>query len=174
MAAPKKNQLIYMQRGVDEILKKKISRFSFDVGILEDGPHYKPVWDSEKTFAGGPARRQSKKLSSAHSLSILSLNIRTMLGVNYLSEPFKKRSSEIIKFTNAFFKLAFATTPGTYKRRCENLIQAVVRNPILLGAYGRNSRAWARAKGFNRKLIDTGQFFKAIKGRVNTVGGSSV
>jgi hypothetical protein len=47
-----------------------------------------------------------------------------------------------------------------------NAIQAIVRNPILRGDYGRNNLFTQKVKGFNRLMIDTGQFFNNIKARV--------
>ena len=57
--------------------------------------------------------------------------------VNYLTAPFKSRTSEIVRFANAYLKLVSGKSDI---RRAENLLQAVVRNPILRGAYGKNSQ----------------------------------
>ena len=51
------------------------------------------------------------------------------------------------------------------KRRILNGCQAIFRNPILRGDYGRNSAKWKKQKGFDKLLMMTGQFFKAIKAR---------
>ena len=50
-------------------------------------------------------------------------------------------------------------------QRILNGFQAVVRNPILRGEYGKNTSPWARKKGFNQLLMMTGQFFKNVKAR---------
>ena len=52
------------------------------------------------------------------------------------------------------------------RQRIINAVQAVVRNPILRGAYGKNSAKTAKTKGFNKLLMDTGQLFKNIKARL--------
>lgn len=54
-------------------------------------------------------------------------------------------------------------------KRVENLLQAVVRNPILKLEYGDNTAITADMKGFDRHLFGTGQTFKAIKAKANRV-----
>lgn len=115
-----------------------------------------------KTYAGGPARKQSRTPSGMTIADISEAN-RDRLGFNYIRAPFRKRSSDIIKFSNTFFQLAFGR--GKIKR-AENLLQAIVRNPILRGDYGSNTGATQDIKGFNRLMIDTSQLFKAIKARI--------
>jgi hypothetical protein len=156
---------------LDSRFKKKVQglfgKYTFEVGVLEDGPHKLAKRgapglkgkDVLKTFAGGPARKISNKPSGL-SISDVSKANRDRLGKNYLSEPFKKRSSDIIKFSNTFFNLVFGRSQ---KKRAENLLQAIVRNPILRGEYGHNSKLTQKIKGFDRSMIDTAQLFKAIK-----------
>jgi hypothetical protein len=67
---------------------------------------------------------------------------------------------------NEILKLGFGRSE---MKRVQNLLQAVIRNPILRGDYGRNAMSTARNKGFNRLFIDTGQFFRAIKAKVTRV-----
>jgi hypothetical protein len=52
---------------------------------------------------------------------------------------------------------------GGGRQRVLNLLQAIVRNPILKHQYGPNTSATADAKGFDRHLFDTGKMFKSIK-----------
>lgn len=111
------------------------------------------------SYAGGPVRKMSRK-PGALSVSEVSAANRDRLGFNYLSEPFKKASSDIVRFSREFFRLAFGRSE---KKRAENLIQAIVRNPILRGDYGSNTTKTQRIKGFDRKMIDTAQLFKSIK-----------
>lgn len=154
-----------MQLKIDDHFAKRLQgrfgKYDFRVGILNDGPHKEatPASKGTKSYAGGPARRTSGK-DSGQTLSDVSEAIRERLGFNYLSAPFKNKSADIVKFTTEFFRLAFGRSE---KRRAENLLQAVVRNPILRGEYGRNSAVTKKIKGFDRFLIDTTQFFKAIK-----------
>ncbi len=136
------------------------------MGVLEDGPYITPKrgvrglkgQDVISNYAGGPIRQKSSQ-DSGQMISDVSKANRDRLGINYLLEPFKKKSSDIIKFTNEFFKLAFGRSQ---KRRCENLLQAIVRNPILRGDYGPNSALTKKIKGFDRSMIDTAQLFKAL------------
>jgi hypothetical protein len=95
--------------------------------------------------------------------------MRARLGFNYLSKPFSKRSSDIIKFSNEFFKLAFGRTQ---KQRAVNLLQAIVRNPILRGEYKTESPLTQVIKGFSRPMIDTAQLFKALRARCDERGSS--
>ncbi len=160
-----------MQLKLDSKFKKNVEgrfgKYRFEVGILDDGPHKLARRgarglkgeDVKGSYAGGPVRKKSSQ-DSGQSISDVSAANRARLGFNYLTEPFKKRSSEIIKFTEAFFKMAFGKSE---KRRAENLLQAVVRNPILRGEYGPNSALTRKIKGFDRPMIDTAQLFKSIK-----------
>lgn len=156
---------------LDERFKKNVKgrfgKYTFQVGVLDDSSYKLPKIgkrglkgeDVLTTYAGGPVRMKSSK-DSGKNVSDISKANRDRLGFNYLTEPFKKRSSDIIKFSNEFFKLAFGRTE---KRRCENLLQAIVRNPILRGDYGKNSALTQKIKGFDRSMIDTGQLFKSLK-----------
>ena len=168
-----------MRLRLDRRFKKNIAgrfgRFEFEVGVLEDKPYRKPKLGQPglkgqeiiNIYAGGPVR-QATRTNSGITVAEVSKRNRDRLGFNYLSEPFKQRSSDIIKFTNEFFKLVFGRSQ---KKRAENLLQAVVRNPILRGDYGNNSALTQRIKGFDRFMIDTGQLFKAIKARCTVKGG---
>ncbi len=162
---------------LDKRFQKRVhglfGKYEFQVGILEDGPHYEPKRGERglkgqeiiKRYAGGPAREQTRKASGLN-LSRVSAELRRHLGFNYLTKPFEKRSSDIIKFSNEFFKLAFGRSQA---KRAENLLQAVVRNPILRGDYGSNSALTQKVKGFDRLGIDTAQLFKALRARVRMV-----
>jgi hypothetical protein len=147
-------------------LQGRFGKYNFEVGILDDGVYKTPKkgergkkgQDVLSNYAGGPVRKKGP--ASDKMISDVSKENRDRLGFNYLSEPFKHKSTDIIKFTKEFFKLAFGRSE---KRRCENLLQAIVRNPILRGEYGENSELTQKVKGFNRPMIDTAQLFKAIK-----------
>lgn len=152
-------------------MKNRIEGFNFEIGVLEDKPHRLPVFTSIYEppklgeYAGGPVRKATRENSGLTIGEVLIANMERMR-LNLLWEPFQKKSSDIMKFTTAFLKMAVAK--GSPKR-VENLLQAVVRNPILKQEYGPNSASTADAKGFNRHLIDTGQTFKAIRAKVKRV-----
>lgn len=158
---------------LDSRFKKKVKglfgKYTFEVGVLEDGPHRSPKTgrrglkgqDVLSSYAGGPIRKKSN--TSEKTIAQVSIENRNRLGFNYLTAPFKKKSSDIIKFSNEFFKLAFGRSQ---EKMVINLLQAIVRNPILRGDYGPNTPLTEKIKGFNRGMIDTAQLFKALKARV--------
>lgn len=166
-----------MKISLDKKFKKnvagKFGKYAFEVGILEDGPHFDARRGAKglkgadilSQYAGGPVRKKSRK-QTGQTLSGVSKNLRKALGVNYLTAPFqgKGRNKDIVNFANEFFKLTFAQKPST--NRIRNLLQAIVRNPMLRGDYGPNSELTKKIKGFDRPTIDTAQLFKAIKARV--------
>ncbi len=151
-------------------VKGRFEKYYFEVGILKDesyklpkkGQRGKGGRDVLTTFAGGPARMKSGK-DSGLMISDISERNRERMGVNYLTAPFKKRSSEIIQFTKKFFQVV---TGPSQPKRLENLLQAVVRNPILRGDYGKNKPMTRKIKGFSRLMIDTAQLFRGITARV--------
>lgn len=155
-------------------LQGRIDRFEFQVGVLEDKPHYNPIETplfgeaQTKTYAGGPARKQTREAGPLTTGQILVENMKR-LNINLLQRPFQERNSDILKFTDAFLKLV-VRRPGISIKRVENLLQAIVRNPILRQEYGANKSSTADSKGFDRHLIDTAQMFKAITARVTKRG----
>ncbi len=160
-----------MQLSLDKRFKKNIAgtfgKYNFEVGVLDDKSHKLPQrgvkglkgQDVISSYAGGKVRKTSSQ-DSGLAISDVSKAFREHVGFNYLTKPFQKKTADIIKFTNEFFKLSFGRSE---RKRCENLLQAVVRNPILRGDYGKNSALTAKIKGFNRYGIDTAQLFKNIK-----------
>lgn len=154
-------------------LQRRIEGFEFEVGVIDDKPHYNPEESSLfgepqlKTYAGGPARKQTRQAGPLTNAQILVENMKR-LNINILLRPFEEKSSELLKFTTAFLRMACGSK-AVSMRRVENLLQAVVRNPILNQEYGKNSSQTADNKGFNRHLIDTAQLFKSIKARAKRV-----
>lgn len=167
--------VIKLSRSFKARLQGRFGRFDFEVGILNDGPHKDAKrgvpglkgQDVISLYAGGPRRNVTGRSST--TLSEVSKANRERLGINFYTEPFKDRTSDIVKFANEFFKLAFGRTQ---KKRAENLLQAIVRNPILRGEYGRESALTQRIKGFSRPMIDTAQLFKGIVARCTVRGAA--
>lgn len=159
-------------------LKGRFERYEFEVGILEDKPHRTPMrgargqkgQDVLTSYAGGPVRKA--RGNSGMTIQDVSRENSKRLGFNYLQRPFKKpNDSDILKFANEFVKLALGRSKD---KRVTNLMQAIVRNPILRGEYGApNSALTQKIKGFNRPMIDTAQLFKNIKARVKRRSGWS-
>jgi hypothetical protein len=160
---------IKFDRPIGEVLKKKIEPFTLEVGVLNDAPHYQPAPGKKmKTYAGGLARRVGR-VPSGKSIAEVGASARKQLGVNYLTKPFKgsRKSRDAIKVMNEFWKVVFGGQGNkSTTRRLENALQAVIRNPITRGDYGKNKALTAKIKGSKRKFIDTAQLFKAIVARV--------
>lgn len=162
---------LQLSKSFGKKLKSKIERYEFEVGVLDDKPHRDPVehglFDEPAlgNYAGGPIRKATR---TAGALSIGEVLVANMerLNINLLAKPFQDENSDIIKFTRAFLQNIAGKTS---LKRVENLLQAIVRNPILKQEYGTNSTHTADAKGFDRHLIDTAQTFKAIKARAKRV-----
>lgn len=168
-------------------LKLAFKHSQANVGILRDKPHKLPItataarkrsWKKDssadpftakvagmyKTYAGGLARRTGKK--SEDTIAGVSEKLRKRTGINFYTRPWKMRSNrEIVRFTKIFVK-GLLRPKEVPLRRMENLLQAVVRNPIVRGDYGRNSAVTAKIKGFNRFMIDTAQLISNIKAKV--------
>lgn len=158
------------KRDITEVLKQKIEPWQVEVGILQDAPHRVGL-DKMKKFAGGTARHVSR-IDSGKSISQVSADARKALGINYLTRPFQsrnRRNSDAVRMMIEFYKLVFQEGKSAGKRRYENAVQAVIRNPLTRADYGRNKSSTAKIKGSNRKFIDTGQLFRAIKARVKLV-----
>lgn len=155
-------------------LSRKIQSYEFEVGVLEDKPHRLPVetpffgTPQLGSFAGGPVRKMSRQPGESTIGEVLTNNMKR-LNINILLRPFQEKSSDILKFTNYFLKLVLGRGDTSIKR-VENLLQAIVRNPILKQEYGPNKASTADAKGFGRNMIDTGQMFKAIRARARIRG----
>ena len=157
----------------------RIEKFYFETGVLEDKPHRLPKKRLKgektnspgllKTYAGGPARATGRRKSGL-TIAQVSERLRKNTGINFYTRPWKKTASkastDLVRFIRSFMKLITQGGKLQEKKRLENALQAVVRNPILRGEYGKNSPATAKAKGFNRFMIDTAQLFRAIKSRV--------
>jgi hypothetical protein len=166
-----------MEMKLDTRFQKKVrgmfGKYQFEVGVLQDAP-YKTArrgvrgqggGDVLSTYAGGPIRKRSQN-ESGKSISDISRASSDRLGFNYLTKPFQAPDSELLRFTKAFFDLVFGRSK---MKRAENLLQAVVRNPILRGEYGTQSKLTTKIKGFYRPMIDTAQLFRALKAKCKVV-----
>lgn len=142
-------------------IKGVTEKRDFRVGVLKDKTHRRAVWGpkGKTSLAGGPARRASGK-SSGNTISEVSKSFRAQTGINIFTLPFKnKRNKNILQFLKDFDQVVYKKKAV---KRIENTLQAVIRNPILRGDYGSNTKITAKLKGFNRLAIDTGQLFKNI------------
>lgn len=155
-------------------LKGRVEQYEFEIGILENKPHRNPVETTLfgqpelGSYAGGPIRKSTRETGPESTAAIFVQN-QERLNINLLLRPFQEQNSDIMRFTKTFMEM-ITRRPNIPKKRLENLLQAIVRNPILRQEYGSNSSQTADNKGFDRHLFDTGQMFKAIKARANRVG----
>lgn len=142
--------------------KGVFEKYVFDVGILTNKQHYKAQSANKyglKSYAAGPARKVGP-IPSGMSIAEVSQDLRKKTGINFFTAPFKsKKNRDILNFSKSFFDLCAGRGQ---KRQVENYLQAIVRNPILRGDYGSNSKVTAKIKGFNRFMIDTAQVFRNI------------
>lgn len=157
------------QLKIDARFKKKLvarySKYTAEAGVLEDKPYRlpRPASQGKGTLAGGPVRKMKNKTSG--TVQEVAERIRKDLKIPYLTAPVEKPNSKDMKNFVAVF---MQYTVGAFRSpsQVETALRAVIRNPIHAKKYGRNTRARAKVKTFNRKLFDTGQFFKAIRAKV--------
>ncbi len=163
------SRLIRPEFKLDQRFKKTVAaryeRFQFRAGVLDDRPHRRALPKSRglSNLEGGPIRRMSSTKVSG-TVAGVGEAIRKR-GDQYLKAPFEKqRSREVKAFLVQFGLLVTGATKSV--RFAEAALRKVIREPILRAKYGRNTRVWAKVKGFNRKLFDTGQFFRAIVAKI--------
>ncbi len=164
-----KDDMIDINLKVIPELQKQIDSYNIQVGVFDNTIRKKP--DSGKktrhgTLAGGPIRLGRKIDDSGASEVASDLQAK----YHWLDKPFRSasnQSKETIAFANYFLScIAKGEKKQDMLRRIANLVQAIVRNPITRKEFGSNTAQWAKVKGFNRLMFDTGQFFKSITARV--------
>ena len=153
-------------------MRGKIEAYYFDVGVLKDAPHKFPLSPrihGHKPFYGRKVRKISRKIPPWNpTLKDASKAMRE--AHNYLKAPFEsKRNIDVINMLNDFFNVIKGASKTT---RLKNLIQAVIRNPMLRRDYGGNTAWTAKKKGFSHASIDTGQLFRGIHAKVYRRGVS--
>lgn len=152
---------------IDKRFKNRISgrygKYSFGTGV-DNKVHYAPRRPvAYGTLQGGPVRKKGLKTYGSTMLDVAKAMQKK---TGFMTAPFRKqRSRDMQAFLKAFF--AYASGKAS-KSKVQTALRAVVRNPMLRGDYGRNTRMTAKMKGFNRLLFDTGQLFKSILSYVRT------
>lgn len=162
-----------MKLALSKSLQKKLQgtfeKYDFEVGIIDDKDYKAPVeFNHAQTnqsevltkYAGATVRKASRTNTGK---TVAQLSEANREKYDYLMAPFRKRDAAINKLIKDFFSFAFGKSE---KKRLENTLQAVVRNPILRKDYGPNTSATQRHKGFDHVMMDTAQFFKAIQAKV--------
>ncbi len=139
---------------------KRLGKYDVEVGVFEDEKAAK--WKkARKNFHGGPANKIAGRSDKTTIKEVFAKwNLRYQLLLAPLRAEGNKDVVEVIGRM-----IADLGTLGKQKKEFLNAVQALIRNSIMRGDYGENSRKWAKAKGFNRLLINTGEMFKAIKAR---------
>lgn len=160
------------QLTLDKRFKNRVSaryeKYQFEGGVLDDVPYRTPKSKRKGlgTLRGGPVRKQSQNTKGKVSDVAKVMRKKT----NFLQAPFAKpRSKDHRLFRNELFNLI--TKKGGRKSKAESLFRAIIRNPMLKKAYGRNADSTIKTKGFNRLLFDTGQLFRNIKAKMTIRGG---
>ena len=164
-------------KGLDKFISGEISKFKFDVGILQNKPHFEVLKRKIGTKNGKPVYAKSwYQYAGLHLLRHNNEPDGTLNSVasemdemfKWLRKPFLlKKNKDLIWVINFMVDIM---NGKNNRRRIENAIQAVVRNPILRGDYGKNSRKNAIEKGINKILMRTRQLFKNVKTRVTGHG----
>ena len=153
-------------KGLDKFIQGKLDKYKFQVGILQNKQHFAPLRQGKNGlpaiyhYAGMYLYRHGKKVDG----TLWSIGKELDAAFKWLRKPFLlAKNKDLLSVIN----LIVDNMNGKDNRqRLVNAIQAVVRNPILRGDYGRNSRKWAARKGFNKLMFMTGQFFQNIKARL--------
>ena len=147
-------------KNLSKKLSFKISKYEVQVGLLEDKKRKKPLFGKFKNYAGKRLLREGGVSKGASLVKVAEYLDKQF---KWLRKPFLlKNNKEVVVVLNDIVK--HMNGKGD-KQRILNGFQAVVRNPILRGEYGKNNARWAKIKGFDDTLMMTGQFFKNIKAR---------
>jgi hypothetical protein len=145
---------------------KKIRKDLNSIGSVEVGvpmgmkasvPDYKKPQLGLKGYAS-VKRNQAKRRKSKTDLSDV---------LEYLNKDFElfaialrtAPQRQIDQLTEYLLK---ASLDNRSKKRLENLVIAILREPILAKSLGSNKKSTIKAKGFNRVGVNTGNLFKEI------------
>lgn len=139
----------------------------FEVGVLSPTEHKSAQTQFEskglKSFHG----LQARKVTSIVDGATQEIGAELEAEYKWLRNPFEdgnEKQKEIQDFAKNYIAEVQKEKPS--ENRMVNLVQAIVRNPILRRDYGNNSLKTQMIKGFDSPMIDTGQFFNSIKARV--------
>lgn len=150
---------MHTQESLNRFLNERLKRFDVNVGVQTDGPSaYAKNGVQAGQLAGGPRNRQAGQNKSVTLRALMqAFNVRYHL----LLAPWRSAANKDV--TRVVQEIARNLKTKGDLRRFINASQAVVRNPLARGDYGDNSPWWAKIKGFNRLMINTGKFFNSIK-----------
>jgi len=150
-------------KNIAKKMSKDLGIYKFEVGILKDEPKKLANHKASANYAG---MKVSGSKGRSSKLSVAEVAKYTDKRFKWLKKPFtEKGNKEVIEVVKELSKQAFGKGSKD-KKRLENAVQAVIRNPILRGDYGQNKTSTAKAKGFNKLGIETAQMFKSIKAKI--------
>lgn len=156
------NLQFYRNTALTNFLNRQIGKRTLEAGILEDRPAALFKRERAGDLAGG---KRNKTAGNSKNVTLRQLMMKFEVAYNILLAPWRspttreERSVLINELTRDM------ASRQHNDRRLLNAAQAVIRNPIARGEYGQNTPQTAKAKGFNRLLINTGRFFNTIKVR---------
>lgn len=145
-------------------LKHKVEAYEAIAGIKQTPRREAAVPRMVGTFAGGSVRKTQPSRSGTTPTQVAAY-VMNFAG-NIFTVPFQMgTNADILKFSHAYIKELLGSKGAsiTNNRRVKNLMQAIIRNPILRGDYKMHKQGTKAKKGFERSLIDTGQFFRSIQ-----------
>lgn len=101
---------------------------------------------------------------SDKTLKQLALELDTQRGIFTRFKIRNKYNKDVTDVAELFAELVGNTDnpPPALIKQLENACRAMIRNPLLYGAYGGNSPSWAAIKGNNKFGIATGTLFGNI------------
>tara|TARA_R110000787_G_scaffold130064_4_gene241994 strand:- start:1428 stop:1895 length:468 start_codon:yes stop_codon:yes gene_type:complete len=148
---------------ISKIISKKIGSYNFEVGILEN--KNKKIAD-HKGSANYAGMEVSATKGTSNKLTVADVAKYTDDRFDWLARSFTRPNNSDVKRVVEELANQVFEKGSKSKKRLENAVQAVVRNPILRGDYGKNKSSTIKSKGFDKLGIDTAQLFKSIKAKV--------
>lgn len=149
-------------KNIGKKMSKNIGKYRFEVGIFQDSPKKLARKGATKSYAGLNIAASGK---SSKKVSLVQVGKYMNNRFGWLKKPFKlSQNKDVLKVVQEIAAQEFGKKSRDNKR-LENAVQAVIRNPILRGDYGRNAASTIKQKGFDKLGILTGQMFKAIKAK---------
>lgn len=131
----------------------------FIVNVVVKDNAYKPSKKGLKSFGGGKARTISNSSKKGSRIGLFRLTKILEGKYKFLSKPVRK----VNVFTKQFWNSVFTAKDIN---RVNNSYKSLILQAINNRKYGRNKPSTIKRKGFDRKLIDTGQTLQAIKVQV--------
>lgn len=146
--------------GFARAIQVELDKYQMEVGILDNVPKYAAAKGKWKNYAGMVVAATGKKTDNTLADVAQDLDRR----FRWLERPWRIPQNQAVQ--EVVNDIVQSMNAGNSKKqRVLNSVQAVVRNPILRGDYGKNSSKATKEKGFNKLLIWTSQFFQNIKAR---------